>query len=48
MSSNAQFVVVSHNDSLIVNADTAIGVIKSEDESKAVGIEVSSIINRKK
>ena len=48
MSSNAQFVVVSHNDSLIVNADTAIGVIKAEDESKAVGIEVSSIINRKK
>ena len=48
MSSNAQFVVVSHNDSLIVNADTAIGVVKTEDESKAVGIEVSSITSRKK
>ncbi len=47
MSKNAQFVVVSHNDSLIVNADTAIGVAKSNDESRAVGIEISSIVNRK-
>lgn len=47
MSKNAQFVVVSHNDSLIVNADTAIGVAKTDDESRAVGIEISSILNRK-
>ncbi len=44
MSKQAQFFVVSHNDSLIVNADTAIGVTKSGGESKVVGIEVSKII----
>lgn len=48
MSKNAQFIVVSHNDSLIVNADTAIGVAKTNEESKAVGIEISSIVSRKK
>ncbi|VVB77475.1 Chromosome partition protein Smc [uncultured archaeon] len=37
----AQFIVVSHNDSLIVNADAAIGVVKTSDESKAVGIDIS-------
>lgn len=47
MSKDAQFVVVSHNDSLIVNADTAVGVAKSNEESRAVGIEISSILNRK-
>jgi chromosome segregation protein len=47
MSKNAQFVVVSHNDSLIVNADTAIGVAKTNEESRAVGIEISSILNKK-
>ena len=39
----AQFVVVSHNDSLIVNADAAIGVVKAEDESKVVGIEIAAV-----
>ncbi len=47
MSKNAQFIVVSHNDSLISNADTAIGVVKNESESKAIGIEVSSMLNKK-
>lgn len=47
MSKDAQFVVVSHNDSLIVNADTAIGVVKTENESKAIGLEVPSILNKK-
>lgn len=47
MSKDAQFIVVSHNDSLIVNADTAVGVAKSNDESHAVGIEVSSMTNKK-
>lgn len=46
MSRNAQFIVVSHNDSLIIDADTAIGVVKVNDESKAIGIAVSSITNR--
>ncbi len=44
MGKSAQFIVVSHNDSLIVNAETAIGVVKPGDDSKSVGIEVSSII----
>ncbi len=44
MGKNAQFIVVSHNDSLILNADTAIGVVKNDDESKTVGIEVSSMV----
>ena len=43
MAKQAQFIVVSHNDSLIVNADAAIGVIRAEDESKAVGIELSAM-----
>ena len=46
MSSNAQFIVVSHNDSLISSADTAIGVAKSNNESKAIGLEISSILNK--
>ncbi len=43
MSSTAQFVVVSHNDSLITNADAAIGVVKVGGESKAVGLEIAGI-----
>ncbi|MDE1870121.1 MAG: chromosome segregation protein SMC [Candidatus Micrarchaeota archaeon] len=43
MSQNSQFVVVSHNDSLIVNADTAIGVAKMEGESRAVGLQVANV-----
>ena len=46
MSGDAQFVVVSHNDSLIVNADAAIGVVKTDGESKVVGIEISSNSNK--
>ena len=37
---NSQFIVVSHNDSLIAYADTVIGVAKAAGVSKAVGIEV--------
>ncbi len=46
MSREAQFIVISHNNSLIVNADTAIGVTMDADkkESNAVGLEVGSII----
>jgi chromosome segregation protein len=46
MSQEAQFIVISHNDSLIVNADTAIGVVKTEGESKAYGVDVSSMIKK--
>lgn len=47
MSSNAQFIVVSHNDSLITNADAAIGVVKTGEESKAVGLEMAGLSNKK-
>ena len=46
MSKNSQFIVVSHNDSLIVNADAAIGVVKSNEESKAVGVEIASMVKK--
>lgn len=46
LSRNSQFIVVSHNDSLIVNADTAIGVAKSDNESRAVGLQISNLMNR--
>jgi chromosome segregation protein len=48
MSREAQFIVISHNNSLIVNADTAIGVTMSDSkESTAVGLEVASVMKSK-
>lgn len=48
MSKDAQFVVISHNNSLIVNADTAIGVTMDDrKESTAVGLEIASLIKSK-
>ncbi|MGC8652254.1 MAG: AAA family ATPase [Candidatus Micrarchaeia archaeon] len=43
LSRQSQMIIVSHNDNMIVAADTAIGVAKSNNESRAFGIEVSSI-----
>jgi chromosome segregation protein len=43
MAKDAQFIVVSHNDSLIVNADAALGVTKSGGDSQVYGIEISNI-----
>ncbi len=45
LSADSQFIVVSHNDSLISNADAAIGVAKINNESKIFGLQVSSIIS---
>ncbi len=45
LSKKSQFLIVSHNDTLIIDADSAIGVTKPNYESKAVGIELSSILN---
>jgi chromosome segregation protein len=42
LSSTSQFVVVSHNDTLISYADTAIGVAKKDGESKVFGVEIVS------
>jgi len=45
LSADSQFIVVSHNDTLISNADAAIGVAKVNGESKIFGLQVSSIMN---
>jgi chromosome segregation protein len=46
LAATSQFIVVSHNDSLVTSADAAIGVTKLNYESRAVGIEISKIINQ--
>ncbi len=43
LSKNSQMIIVSHNDNLIISADAAIGVAKSNGESKAFGIEISEL-----
>ncbi len=48
MSKDAQFVVVSHNDAMILNADTAVGVTMSNEASAVVGIEVSGLVKADK
>ena len=48
MSNEAQFIVISHNNSLIVNADAAIGVTMGPSkESNAYGIDIASAIKNK-
>ncbi len=42
MSQKSQFVVVSHNDSLIAAADTAVGVVNKANESQVVGVQLAS------
>ena len=42
MSQKSQFVVVSHNDSLIAAADTAVGVVNKANESQVVGVQLTS------
>lgn len=42
LSKRSQFIVVSHNDSLIASADTAIGVAKQNGQSQAVGIQIAT------
>ena len=47
LSKDSQFIVVSHNDSLVADADVAIGVAKANDESRAIGLEIGSIMASK-
>jgi chromosome segregation protein len=42
LSKSSQVIMVSHNDSLITSADTAIGVVKKDDESQAVGMQITA------
>lgn len=41
MSKKSQLIVISHNDSLITAADTAIGVVHRNGESRVVGLRLS-------
>ncbi len=41
MSKKSQLIVISHNDSLITAADTAIGVVHRSGESRVVGLELT-------
>jgi len=41
VSKKSQLIVISHNDSLITAADTAIGVVHRSGESRVVGLELT-------
>ncbi|MGC8687115.1 MAG: AAA family ATPase [Candidatus Micrarchaeia archaeon] len=43
LSKKSQMVIVSHNDNMIVAADAAIGVSKSNEESKAFGLDIATL-----
>ena len=40
LAEDRQFIVITHNDALISNADVALGVMKTKDGSKIVGIKL--------
>ncbi len=42
LSAKSQFIVVSHNDSLIAAADTALGVVNKAGESQVVGVQLTN------
>ena len=42
LSKNTQFIVVTHNDSVLTSADTAIGVTRTKDGSKIVGVQFNT------
>ncbi|MDE1797901.1 MAG: AAA family ATPase [Candidatus Micrarchaeota archaeon] len=42
MSARAQFIVVTHNDAILSAADVVLGVTKTEDGSKIVGVSLTS------
>jgi chromosome segregation ATPase len=42
LSKSSQVVMVSHNDSMITAADTAIGVVRKDEESQVVGLQIGS------
>jgi len=45
LSSNTQFVVVSHNDAILSSSDIALGVMKTDEGSKIVGIQLTTASN---
>ncbi|MCX8198253.1 MAG: AAA family ATPase [Candidatus Micrarchaeota archaeon] len=42
MSAKTQFIVVTHNDTVLSSADVALGVAKTEEGSKIVGVQLTS------
>ena len=42
---NTQFIVVSHNDAILSSSDIALGVMKTDDGSKIVGIQLTTAAN---
>lgn len=42
LSRTTQFIVVTHNDTILSSADVALGVTKTEDGSKIVGVQLTS------
>ncbi len=46
LSEKSQFIVVSHNDTLITSADAVLGFVNQNDESRVVGIELVDFKNK--
>ncbi|NYZ76642.1 chromosome segregation protein SMC [Candidatus Micrarchaeota archaeon] len=42
LSKNTQFIVVTHNDAVLTSADTAIGVTRTKEGSKIVGVQFNT------
>ncbi|VVC01735.1 Chromosome partition protein Smc [uncultured archaeon] len=42
LAGSTQFIVVTHNDTILSNADVALGVTRTEDGSKIVGVQLTS------
>lgn len=47
LSAKTQFIVVTHNDTILSNADVALGVTRTEDGSKIVGVQLTSAVAAK-
>ncbi|MEM4634022.1 MAG: hypothetical protein QW275_02610, partial [Candidatus Anstonellaceae archaeon] len=48
MSGKTQFIVVTHNDTVLSHADVALGVTRTEEGSKIVGVQLTSAIAKVK
>jgi len=44
LAGKTQFIVVTHNDTVLSNADIALGVTRTEDGSKIVGVQLTSAV----
>jgi len=43
LSGKTQFIVVTHNDTVLSNSDVALGVTRTEDGSKIVGVQLTAM-----